>query len=46
LDYLKERVPSIITPIVFANLKQDEVVIINKQGNVELKEEGIISISK
>lgn len=46
LDYLKERVPSIITPIVFTNLAQDEVVVINKPGNVELKEEGIISISK
>ena len=46
LDYLKKHAPSIITPIVFTNLAQDEVIVINKQGNVELKEEGIISISK
>lgn len=46
LEYLKKHVPSIITPVVFTNLAQDEVVVINKLGNVELKEEGIISISK
>ncbi|MBB2481886.1 PTS transporter subunit EIIC [Bacillus sp. APMAM] len=44
LDFLKERVPSIITPIVFTNLKEGETVVIEKEGLVELKEANIISI--
>ncbi|KQL17746.1 glucose-specific PTS transporter subunit IIBC [Cytobacillus solani] len=46
LDFVKNHTPSIITPIVFTNLKEGEGVVIKKQGMVELKEEDIISISK
>ncbi|MFE8704019.1 glucose-specific PTS transporter subunit IIBC [Cytobacillus sp. FJAT-54145] len=46
LDFVKQNAPSIITPIVFTNLDQSEKVVLNKQGNVELKEENIISITK
>jgi len=45
-DAIKDQVPSIITPIVFTNLAQDETVVIKKQGNVDIKEENIIDISK
>ncbi|WP_368993704.1 glucose-specific PTS transporter subunit IIBC [Caldifermentibacillus hisashii] len=44
LDFIKERVPSIITPIVFTNLDVDEKVVIEKMGSVQLEEKGIISI--
>lgn len=46
LDFVKNHTPSIITPIVFTNLKEGEGVVIKKQGMVELKEKDIISISK
>lgn len=45
LDKIKNKVPSIITPIVFTNLLEGEKVVINKQGNVDQKEENIISIT-
>lgn len=45
LEYVAENAPSIITPIVFTNLKEGEEIVINKPGVVELKEEEIISIS-
>ncbi|MDP4171305.1 MAG: glucose-specific PTS transporter subunit IIBC [Bacillota bacterium] len=44
LDYIKNNATSIITPIVFTNLAEGEKVVIEKSGNVELKEEGIISV--
>lgn len=44
LDFLKEKVPSIISPVVFTNLKEGEEVIIEKVGLVDLKEENIIDI--
>ncbi|WNS78789.1 glucose-specific PTS transporter subunit IIBC [Domibacillus sp. DTU_2020_1001157_1_SI_ALB_TIR_016] len=46
LEYIKENATSIITPVVFTNLLEGESLIINKEGNVELKEENIITISK
>ncbi|WP_110111706.1 glucose-specific PTS transporter subunit IIBC [Bacillus sp. CGMCC 1.16541] len=46
LDFVKENAPSVITPIIFTNLQADEKVSILKQGNVNLKEEKIITISK
>ncbi|MED3574185.1 glucose-specific PTS transporter subunit IIBC [Cytobacillus praedii] len=46
LDFVKNHTPSIITPIVFTNLKEGEAVVIKKHGMVELKEKEIISISK
>ncbi|RXT15367.1 glucose-specific PTS transporter subunit IIBC [Ammoniphilus sp. CFH 90114] len=46
LDSVKRKVPSIITPIVFTNLKQGEYVEIEKQGKVTKGEEKIISIKR
>lgn len=45
LDSVKEKVPSIMTPIVFTNLAEGEQIVIQKQGNVDAGEENIISIS-
>ncbi len=44
LDFISKNAPSIITPIVFTNLKEGQRVVIEKQGEVNLKEENIISI--
>jgi glucose PTS system EIICBA or EIICB component len=44
LEFLKSKVPSIITPVVFTNLKEGEKVVLEKPGNVDLGEKGIISI--
>lgn len=46
LNYIKEHATSTITPIVFTNLAEGEKVVINKQGQVDLKQEGIIKITK
>ncbi|MDQ0157662.1 glucose-specific PTS transporter subunit IIBC [Robertmurraya andreesenii] len=46
LDSIKEKVPSIITPIVFTNLAEGEHVVLQKQGSVDMGEENIISIKK
>lgn len=46
LEFLKNNVPSIMTPIVFTNLKEDEQIQLETQGTVALKEEGIITITK
>ncbi|WP_108669182.1 glucose-specific PTS transporter subunit IIBC [Peribacillus acanthi] len=46
LEYIKHNAPSIMTPIVFTNLKEGETVELRKSGNVDLKEEHIISIKK
>jgi glucose PTS system EIICBA or EIICB component len=46
LDYIKEHATSTITPIVFTNLAEGEKVVIEKQGQVDLKQEGIIKITK
>ncbi|KUP04368.1 PTS system glucose-specific transporter subunit IICBA [Bacillus coahuilensis m2-6] len=44
LDYVKANAPSIMTPVVFTNLSEGQEVVIEKGGNVELKEENIITI--
>lgn len=44
IDYVKEHVPSIITPVVFTNLKEGQAVHIKKQGHVTAKESDIISL--
>lgn len=44
LEYVQNNAPSIITPIVFTNLKEGETVKIEKKGKVESKEENIITI--
>jgi PTS system D-glucosamine-specific IIC component len=46
LDYIKEHATSTTTPVVFTNLAEGEKVVIQKQGNVNLKEENIIKITK
>ncbi|QFT87571.1 PTS system glucose-specific EIICBA component [Bacillus sp. THAF10] len=46
MDFIRENAPSLITPIVFTNLKDDEKVKVNKHGAVNLKEEGIVEVSK
>ncbi|MBU8881383.1 glucose-specific PTS transporter subunit IIBC [Bacillus sp. FJAT-29790] len=46
LDFIRGNAPSVITPIVFTNLQQGEMIVINKPGSVELIEKDIISISK
>lgn len=46
LDYIKENATATITPVVFTNLAEGEAVQINKRGNVEFKEEDVITITK
>lgn len=46
LDYIKEHATSTITPIVFTNLAEGEKVVIEKPGQVDLKQTGIIKIIK
>ncbi|WP_342429274.1 glucose-specific PTS transporter subunit IIBC [Neobacillus sp. FSL H8-0543] len=46
LDYIKEHATSTITPIVFTNLAEGEKVVIVKEGQVALKQVGVIHISK
>ncbi|MFC0471160.1 glucose-specific PTS transporter subunit IIBC [Halalkalibacter kiskunsagensis] len=46
LDYIKENATSTITPIVFTNLADDEFIHINKQQQVQLSEENVISIKQ
>jgi glucose PTS system EIICBA or EIICB component len=46
LEHVKNNAKSTITPIVFTNLSEGEKIVINNSGNVDLKEENIISISK
>ncbi|NKE08134.1 glucose-specific PTS transporter subunit IIBC [Mesobacillus selenatarsenatis] len=46
LDYIKKNATSTITPIVFTNLSEGESIVINKKGNVDVKDEDIIKISK
>ncbi|NLP52546.1 glucose-specific PTS transporter subunit IIBC [Bacillus sp. RO1] len=46
MDFISKNAPSLMTPIVFTNLKDDEKVKLNKHGEVGLKEEGIVEISK
>ncbi|MEK5521431.1 glucose-specific PTS transporter subunit IIBC [Heyndrickxia sp. FSL W8-0423] len=44
LEFLKEKVPSIITSIVFTNLIEGEQVVLEKEGLVKMKESNIVSI--
>ncbi|OIK15891.1 PTS glucose transporter subunit IICBA [Bacillus sp. MUM 116] len=46
LDYVKENATSTITPIVFTNLAEGEKVVLEKQGQVDLKQENIVKITK
>ncbi|WP_420821015.1 glucose-specific PTS transporter subunit IIBC [Shimazuella alba] len=44
LDFLKKNAPSIVTPIIFTNLKEGEKVTVLKQGMVKLEENQIVKI--
>ncbi|HDX9578203.1 TPA: PTS transporter subunit IIABC [Bacillus pseudomycoides] len=44
IAFVKENVPSIITPIVFTNLQEGQKVEIKKQGNVKKGETNVINI--
>jgi glucose PTS system EIICBA or EIICB component len=44
LDYIKENAPSIMTPIVFTNLKEGQQVTVEKTGKVNRNDENIIKI--
>jgi len=44
LDYVKNHATSIITPIVFTNLKAGQSIVIEKSGKVTSSEANIISI--
>lgn len=46
LDFIKDKVPSTMTPIIFTNLKKGEFVKIIKEGTVTKEEQKIISIEK
>jgi PTS system D-glucosamine-specific IIC component len=46
LAYIKRHATWIITPIVFTNLDFDEKVVLKKYGQVDLKEEDIVKITK
>jgi glucose PTS system EIICBA or EIICB component len=46
LEYIKEHATSTITPVVFTNLAEGEKVVIEKPGQVNLKQTGIIKITK
>ncbi|WP_405096882.1 glucose-specific PTS transporter subunit IIBC [Oceanobacillus sp. FSL H7-0719] len=44
LEYISEHAPSIMTPVIFTNLKEGEIVSIEKQGSVEIGDKNIIEI--
>ncbi|MCA1066556.1 glucose-specific PTS transporter subunit IIBC [Rossellomorea sp. AcN35-11] len=44
LDYIKANAPSVMTPIVFTNLKEGQQVTVEKSGNVNRNDENIITI--
>ncbi|ULT57383.1 glucose-specific PTS transporter subunit IIBC [Neobacillus drentensis] len=46
INYIKEHATSTITPIVFTNLAEGEKVVLEKSGQVNIKQEGIVKITK
>ena len=46
INYIKENATSTITPVVFTNLAEGEKVVIEKSGQVNMKQEGIVKITK
>lgn len=44
LDKIKDKVPSLITPVIFTNLEEGENIILKQDGNVNRGEEIIIII--
>ncbi len=45
LDYVKQNAPSIVTPVIFTNLKAGETVHVNKQGPVARGEDAVVTLS-
>jgi len=46
LKFIEKNATSLITPIVFTNLKNGETIELLKPGNIDQREEGIIKITK
>ena len=46
IESIKDKVPSIVSPIVFPSLKENETIILEKRGKVGLGETGIALIRK
>ncbi|OIJ18730.1 PTS glucose transporter subunit IICBA [Anaerobacillus alkalidiazotrophicus] len=46
LDFVKQRVPSIATPIIFTNLEKGSSIQINRKGKTNIKQDKIISLNK
>jgi PTS system D-glucosamine-specific IIC component len=44
IDYVKQNAPTVMTPIVFTNLKEGQSVKLEAKGIVTAKDENIISI--
>ncbi|KQL52493.1 PTS N-acetyl glucosamine transporter subunit IIABC [Heyndrickxia shackletonii] len=44
IDFIKDKVPSIVTPIIFTNLEQDNRVKLLKEGNIQRGDKGFIEI--
>ncbi|MBD1383294.1 glucose-specific PTS transporter subunit IIBC [Metabacillus arenae] len=46
LDFVKDKAPSVMTPIVFTNLAEGELVKVKAEGNVKKEQEDIIDFEK
>ncbi|WP_238904347.1 PTS glucose transporter subunit IIA [Clostridium sp. YIM B02506] len=46
IEKIKDKVPSIITPVVIANLKEDEKIVVEKYKQVSLAERAVAVIIK
>jgi PTS system D-glucosamine-specific IIC component len=46
LEYVKQNAPTVMTPIVFTNLKEGQTIKLQANGNVTAKDENIISIEQ
>ncbi|MNO82832.1 PTS system glucose-specific EIICBA component [compost metagenome] len=46
IEKIKDKVPSIMTPVVIANLKEDEKIAVEKYKQVSLAERAVAVIIK
>jgi PTS system D-glucosamine-specific IIC component len=46
LEFVKQNAPTVMTPIVFTNLKEGQTIKIKAKGNVTAKDNNVISIEK
>lgn len=44
IDSIKDKVPSLITPVIFTNLKEGQQIKLNKTGNVSHSDSSFLSI--